>query len=242
MLQLGRKLILNRRKAIKNATSTACHAPIRDRSRQNNVMSISLGVTSILIVVVRIIFKKFFSATQTLGQDDKVIVAILVLRIACTIYGVQGLDAHGLGRDTWTLDQKQLASFVGYFYGMELFYIAEMSLIKLSLSLFYLHIFSGLAIQRLLFGTAIFNALFGIAFIIAAIFQCTPISYYWTQYLEHSTGHCVNINLIGWTNAAINVVVDIWMIALPLSQFRVLKLHWKKKALGVVTMFLTGTL
>ena len=39
----------------------------------------------------------------------------------------------------------------------------------------------------------------------------------------------------------VSVVIDVWMIAIPLSQIRKLELHWKKKV-GAAIMFLTGTL
>ena len=51
----------------------------------------------------------------------------------------------------------------------------------------------------------------------------------------------LNKNAIGWANAAISVALDLWMIAIPLWQIRSLNLHWKKK-IGVVIMFLVGTL
>lgn len=204
-------------------------------------MSISLGTITVFFVLVRVIFKRFFSTTQTLGSDDKVILGTLALRISCTIINVRGMAAHGLGKDVWKLLPEELVTFAEFLYVMEVLYLAELSLIKLSLSLFYLNIFPGATIRRLLWGTAIFNILFGVTFVTTAIFQCTPVSYFWTQYEEHSSGRCININAFGWTNAAVSVAIDIWMIAIPLSQVGSLNLHWKKKV-GVIIMFLTGTL
>ena len=117
-----------------------------------------------------------------------------------------------------------------------------MSLIKLSLSLFYLYIFPGTRTRRLLIGTSIFNVIFGFTFVTTAIFQCSPVHHYWTQYVDAtSRGRCININLFAWINAALAIAVDVWMIAIPLSQIKKLELHWKKK-IGVAIMFLIGTL
>lgn len=193
------------------------------------------------MVLARIIFKQFFSAAQALALDDKVILGTVAVRIVGTVLNVEGLSAHGLGKDVWTISPETLTTFVMYFYIMEILYFAEVCLIKLSLTLFYLNIFPGKGIRRLLWGTAIFNVIYGVAFVLTAIFQCTPISYYWTQYFGTTPGHCVNINAFGWVNAAISIAVDVWMIALPLNQIRKLKLHWNKK-IGVTIMFLIGTL
>lgn len=226
--------------ATKNITSTACNAPIRDKSSQYSAMSISFGVITVLIGLVRIIYKKFIKATKTLSPDDWVIIIALALRIPGIIINVQGLARHGLGRDVWTVG-PELVTFAQFFFVEEVMYFIELSLIKLALSLFFFYIFPSKLIRRLLLGTTIFNALYGGAFVIAAIFQCTPISYFWTKEFTPSNGHCINLNVFGWVHAAISIVLDVWLIAIPLSQIPALKLHWKKKV-GVIIMFLVGTL
>jgi hypothetical protein len=51
----------------------------------------------------------------------------------------------------------------------------------------------------------------------------------------------LNVNSLGWTNAAISILLDAWMLGLPMSQLVALQLHWKKK-IGVGMMFVVGTL
>jgi hypothetical protein len=106
---------------------------------------------------------------------------------------------------------------------------------------FYLKIFPGPDIRRLLWGTIVFDVIFGLAFLITAIFQCTPISYNWTSWRGEGGGTCINITALAWSNAGISIAVDIWMLALPLFQLRKLQLNWKKK-IGVAMMFFVGTL
>lgn len=205
-------------------------------------MNITMGVVTALLVVIRLVFKKFFSYRQELGADDWAILATVIIGIPCTIINKVGLTANGLGRDVWTISIDELTRFIMFFYIMEVFYLAEMSIIKLSLLLFYLCIFPGSTIRRLLIGTAVFNVIFGFTFVTTGIFQCTPVSRYWTQYVDRDApGHCININLFAWIHASLNIGLDVWMIALPLSQIKRLELHWKKK-IGVTFMFLLGTL
>lgn len=226
----------------KNMTQTACDAPVRDKSHQYYTMSIVLGVLAIALVLVRVAFKQFWSSRRSLGPDDKIILLTIVLRISGTVLNVKGLADHGLGRDVWTMSVGELTTFVMWLYIMEVLYLAELSMLKLSLSAFYLCVFPGAGVRRLLWGICILNVLFGVVFVTTAIFQCTPIHYWWTQYGETpGAGHCININAMGWSNATISVLIDILMIAIPLSQITKLQLHWKKKV-GVIIMFLTGTL
>ncbi len=226
----------------KNATQTGCGAPVRDKTQQYYTMSIILGVLAVLLVLVRVAFKQFWSSSRSLGPDDKIILLTVVLRISGTVLNIEGLAAHGLGKDVWTMSVGELSTFVMWLYIMEVLYLAELSLLKLSLSAFYLCVFPGTGIRRLLWGICILNVLFGVVFVTAAIFQCSPIHYWWTQYEEnHGEGRCININAMGWSNATISVVIDVLMIAIPLSQITKLQLHWRKKV-GVIIMFLTGTL
>ncbi|KAG6035059.1 hypothetical protein E4U41_006266 [Claviceps citrina] len=225
----------------KNLTETACNRPVRDRGGQYDALNISMGIITILLVIVRLAYKRFWSYRRELAYDDWAILSVLVLGIPCTAVNSIGLTGHGLGRDVWTIPPSTLTLFVEYFFVVEIFYVAEMALIKLSLSLFYLPIFPGTTIHRLLMANCILNAGLGVIFVLIAIFSCTPVSRYWTQYLDNnSTGYCIDLNLIAWLHSSFNIVLDVLMIALPLSQIKGLNMHWKKKV-GVVLMFLMGT-
>ncbi|GAB0135218.1 hypothetical protein EsDP_00003564 [Epichloe bromicola] len=225
----------------KNVTETVCNRPIRDKRGRYDAMNYSTNTIAAMVVIVRLVYKQFWSYRRQLGYDDWVILFALIIGIACSIINKVGLTAHGLGKDVWTIPPSQITVFVEYFFIIEILYLAEMAVVKLSLSLFYLGIFPGDTIRRLLTGTCILNVIFGVVFVTTGIFSCTPVSRYWTQHVEKdSTGHCINLNLFAWLHGICNIVLDVWMIALPLSQIKGLELHWKKKV-GVVFMFFLGT-
>ncbi|KAG5985953.1 hypothetical protein E4U43_005782 [Claviceps pusilla] len=228
-------------KVTKNLTESVCNRPIRDKSGQYDAMNLSMGVITAFIVIVRLLYKQFWSYQRKLAYDDWAIMWTVILGIPCTVINTAGLTAHGLGRDVWTIPPATLTLFVEYFFIIEVIYLAEMAIVKLSLSLFYLAIFPGKTIRRLLIATCVLNVLYGVAFVTTGIFACTPVSRYWTQYVEKdSAGYCINLNLFAWVHGAFNIVLDVWMIALPLSQVKSFQMHWKKK-FGVIIMFLMGT-
>ncbi|RFU28030.1 hypothetical protein B7463_g8306, partial [Scytalidium lignicola] len=222
----------------KNVTDTTCDAPIRNRSRPYYALSISFGTISAAIVLVRL-FSKFFTHSE-FGFDDYFIVLTIGTGIPSDVLTAHGIISNGLGRDIWTLTPKQITDFVRSFYAMEILYFSQVALLKLSLLCFYLRIFPGPKIRRLLWTTIIFDLCFGTVFVLAAIFQCRPISYYWKNWDGEHQGTCLNANGLGWSNAAISILLDVWMLGLPLSQLPALQLHWKKK-LGVTMMFVVGT-
>ncbi|WZH50398.1 CFEM domain-containing protein [Fusarium acuminatum] len=189
------------------------------------------------------------------GLDDLFTVLSFCCCVPSVAMTIQGTASHGLGRDIWTLDFDGITAFGFFFYLVGVFYFPLVSLLKMAVLFFYLRIFLGLA-HKLLWGTIIFNAVYGIIFTFLGVFQCTPISYFWTKWdgehegtwyiklprtpLSSSDIFSLNINAITWANAAISIALDIWMLAIPLGCLRSLKLHWKKK-IGVAAMFIVGT-
>ncbi|KAF6809471.1 CFEM domain-containing protein [Colletotrichum musicola] len=224
----------------KNITQTTCGAPIRDRTGVYNTISITMGCLSGVFVVLRLVHK-VFATMGDLGMDDWFILITLGSGIPGTVINTHGFATNGLGKDIWTVPFDKITNFGYWFFVMEPMYFAQVTLLKMSLLFFYMRIFSHNKLcKKLIWGTIAFNAVFGVTFIFVAIFQCQPISFYWTKWdLEH-TGTCLDINGIAWANAGISIVLDFWMLALPLSQVKGLNLHWKKK-IGVAMMFVVGT-
>ncbi|KAM0258696.1 hypothetical protein ACHAQJ_003704 [Trichoderma viride] len=225
----------------KNLTETACSRPVRDISGQYSAMSIVSGVFTVIIVAIRLLFRRLLSSNGKIGADDWIIFVAGIVCIGGIVVNQIGLVGHGIGKDIWTLPAIELPAFARYFFIMEIIYLIQMPLIKLSLSLFYLYVFPGTGIRRLLMGTAIFNVVCGIAFVVTAMVQCIPLDYYWTQYYDFPPeGTCIDLSKFAWANAGMSLAVDLWMIILPLWQVRKLNLHWKKK-IGVIVMFIMGT-
>lgn len=197
-------------------------------------------VTGVLVIM-RLIFKKFFSYQRVMRSDDWVILVSILVGLPCTVLNTVGLTHYGLGKDVWTLKPAGIAEFARYFFIQQILYLFLMTSIKISLLCFYLTIFPGKTTRLLLWITVAVCLSFGVSFIFISIFQCTPTRFYWMQYIQEEDGKCLNINLLGWINGAMSVGIDVWMIGIPLSQIKKLELHWKKK-IGAAIMFLTGTL
>ncbi|KAJ4390957.1 hypothetical protein N0V93_004556 [Gnomoniopsis smithogilvyi] len=175
-----------------------------------------------------------------LGMDDWFIIGCILVGTTGTIMTSLGTIANGLGKDIWTLTPYQITSFGYWFYHMEWTYFMELFLLKMSLLFFYLRIFPAKGVRMLLWGTIFYNIAWGIAFVLVAIFQCQPISFYWTKWDGVGSGTCLDTNAIGWANGVSSIVLDVWMLAIPMAQLRTLQLHFKKK-IGVAIMFCTGT-
>lgn len=176
-----------------------------------------------------------------LGMDDWFCLLSTLVGVPCTAIACHGLAPNGLGRDVWTLPFDTITRFGRFFYIMEVFYFAMVTLLKTTFLFFYLRIFRTVGTRRILWATQIINALFGVAFVFAAAFQCSPVSYFWTKWDGEHEGKCININALAWANAIVSIILDFWMLAIPLSKLPKLQLHWKRKV-GVALMFCVGAL
>ena len=199
-----------------------------------------MAIIAVVFVIVRFCYNIFVLKVE-LRLDDWLLLATMLSCLPSAFISVYGLAANGLGKDIWVLSATEITNVLFYFYLMAWMYFMEATLVKLTIISFYLRIFPARPTRRLLWGTFIFTTLFGLAYIIASLFQCRPIYYFWTKWDGLHDGHCLDINAVAWSNAAINIALDLWVLAIPLWELRTLQLHWKKK-IGVALMFCVGTL
>ena len=180
-------------------------------------------------------------SVRDFGWDDYAIAAAVITSVSAVVIIDRGLLPNGLGVDVWTVPFDRITDFVLYIYIVVILYFLLITLIKLTLLFFFLRIFQKPVMRRLLWATIIFNVLWGFASALASAFECQPVSSYWMSWDNERPGKCVNINALAWSNAIVSIVLDVWMLALPLYEVFQLQLSWRKK-IGVFMMFFVGTL
>lgn len=218
-----------------------CNEPVRNKSLQYKVISLAMTTVACATVTTRILYK--FSTKIGLGLGDWFIVVVLLCCVPSAVINDIMLADQGLGQDIWTLRPEQITQFAAGFWAITLLYFTEVFMLKLCLLFFYLRIFPTRGMRRLLWATIVVNVLYGAAFVLAAVFQCTPISDNWLGWKSGGGkgGNCVDRSAIAWSHAVISIALDIWMLLLPISGLRKLNMSWQKK-LAVSLMFLVGTL
>ncbi|KNG50504.1 cfem domain-containing protein [Stemphylium lycopersici] len=229
----------NQYEATRNISLTNCGAPVRHRGEHYVMLSNTMVCIAAIFVAIRFAFKAMVSRVD-FGYDDWCVLATLITAVPSAIITVFGTVKNGLGQDLWTLTPTEITQMLQYFYIMAWLYFLQLTLLKITLLFFYIRVFPGKDVQRLLWGTIIFTVLWGAVFIIVAMFQCRPIHYFWTKWDGMQKGTCLEINAITASNAAISIALDFWILGVPLWQLWGLRLHWKKKV-GVALMFCVGT-
>lgn len=223
-----------------NDTIGQCGNPLIDTDQSLVIISYSLAGFTVIFVVLRFICKRTIPKLAV-SLDDWLTLAALLFIIPSAFIIDYGLDRNGLGRDIWTLTPDEITSVLMYFHILTWIYFLSITLIKLAIISFYLQIFPSQNTRQVLWITFSFTAAWGTSFVLVAIFQCHPVQYFWTGWDGMHKGSCRNANAIAWSNAASNISLDLWILAIPLWKLRKLHLHWKKK-IGVSCMLFVGTL
>jgi hypothetical protein len=176
-----------------------------------------------------------------LGMDDWFALMTTAILFLSNVTTVSGMIIIGLGRDISELNLNRAYDFVRLLLGFNILYYLPVALGKLCFLFFYRRIFRTIGVKRVLHGTALFTALYGLGFIFSTIFQCKPMSFQWTHLDGSHGGWCPNPRIIPVADAIVSIVLDVVIMAIPLWQIRILQLEWKK-TMQLGAMFCIGML
>ncbi|KAI2835595.1 hypothetical protein CBS115988_2031 [Aspergillus niger] len=241
----------------KNVTSTACGAPVRDRTKAVSYAGVIGLVIACIAFILRIV-ARFKCLGGTFGMDDLTMGLTMCLVIPLSALSVVLADT-GLGKDMWTLPFENVTrilyvSFPCYpsvrgkadilehykiYFWDELLYLSILPMTKISICCFYLRIFPARNFRSLTYIVIGLNIAYLLAFVLVSIFQCRPIQGAWLHWDGEGNYKCNHINAQGWASAIINMLLDLIVMILPLKQLYELQLSIKKKAF-VMCMFSLG--
>ncbi|KLU85894.1 hypothetical protein MAPG_04914 [Magnaporthiopsis poae ATCC 64411] len=234
-------------------TKIACGYPVRDLGRQYTIQQYVFMTLSGLAVVLRLLSKILpggdSGQSATLGVDDLCVALAYVFLVPTIHINAALMVGAGLGRDIWTLSLAQLRVYGYYFYLSEPLYFVVTGLVRLAFLAFFLRVFGTKGTACTIFKrwsfamvvkvTIVLSLMAMVAFTIAVVFQCTPISYFWKRFDGVSRGTCINSVLLINLNSALSIFMDLWILYLPLSQISLLNMPRRRK-LQLALMFSVG--
>ncbi|EWZ90780.1 hypothetical protein BFJ68_g9091 [Fusarium oxysporum] len=214
-----------------------CGRPELDND--HNIRGINYTILGIAVfsIVLRTVTKSYRFSQW--GADDYLIIAAsLFTGVQCIIMGL--MTFAGLGRNIWTLDDSTITTFHIYLLVVQYAYVLSLCLIKLSILYFFLRTFPDPTFRLIIKYTIAFNIVTTIIVTICGALQRQPIHLLWDGWKEYPPrGITLNIPAIIFFHAGVNIALDVWMFALPLTQLYSLGLQPKKKA-GVMVIFGVG--
>jgi hypothetical protein len=120
-------------------------------------------------------------------------------------------------------------------------YISSLCFAKIAILFFYLGLFPLRWFQIAAYTAITLTAMYNITFVFALVFQCVPVHGAWTAWDGTFRGKCIDLNLMWWLAAALNIAFDIAVMGLPFWPLWKLQMSMKKK-IQVGLMFSVGFL
>ncbi|KAI9694169.1 MAG: hypothetical protein M1822_003440 [Bathelium mastoideum] len=195
----------------------------------------AIGITCIAIFL-RLLARKV--QKLALGWDDYTIFLGAILTILTAGLWARGVQ-YGYGRHLLTLEPNEIVEYSKVNFAIYQTYGTALTLIKISVLLFYVRIFDTRQFRLRVYIVGALVIAWFFANMFTAIFQCNPIKKAWLATLPY--GHCINpLTYIEGAHGA-NIVLDVIILALPVSGVWRLQMSMSRK-IGVAGIFLLGGL
>ncbi|KAK4496930.1 hypothetical protein PRZ48_011379 [Zasmidium cellare] len=227
--------------AATNYNQAACGIPLRDDSSITKKVTWTLFTTALISVTGRFVYRNPRMKGSGYGFDDWILLlAMTIMTPQQALLSVM-LD-QGLGRDIWTLQPSTITRILYYFWISEYFYNLVMCMLKISILLMYLRIWTVIDSDVARFRLVCFILLgvlsaTAITMSIVVTFQCTPIDYFWNRWDGAHKGHCINTNAMIYAGAGLNISYDLSVYLLPIPRLFKMQMSTRKKW-GIAVIFL----
>ncbi|KAF1845979.1 uncharacterized protein K460DRAFT_312988 [Cucurbitaria berberidis CBS 394.84] len=202
-----------------------------------------LWLTSVLAVVIAALFVaarlgQRLTKRSGFGMDDYMIIVALICSGLLSLTECQAV-VYGYGRHWTSLPHDSRMTARKWFYGANIMYKVVLMFNKISVVCLYYRIFSVSTryfriVCHVMNGWIISS---GLAFIIATVFQCTPVAAFWDRSIP---GFKCFKNEPWWISyATTQITTDFMLLAMPIRQILLLSMGRAEK-LGICLVFGTG--
>ncbi|KAK3688749.1 hypothetical protein B0T22DRAFT_161514 [Podospora appendiculata] len=202
------------------------------------VAAISVSITWV-IVLLRCFTRLYI--VKAFGCDDKLMVLAMVLYTAFGVFAT--LSARS--RTGTLLDQLTNAEYrrvAVYLWICFWFYFFIMAIAKVSIACFLLRLTRVRAHRLVIKGTVVGAAVFGMATMGVAVFQCRPVNYFWDKTIS---GTCLDPRLYAKISLIINGIAsltsDLVLALTPAWIMAGLQMKWTTK-IGLILLMSLGCL
>lgn len=121
---------------------------------------------------------------------------------------------------------------------MQVAFPVVVSLIKIAIVAFYMNIFPSLRFRKACWYLIAFISAGALATLLAGVFSCRPVAYFWNKDLN---GSCYSELVINGVGAGLGIAQDILLVVLPAFQAGQVQIK-KRQKIYVIGMFVLGGL
>ena len=212
-----------------------------------STIAISALVIALAIIFVALRFYVRISTKSGIGWDEILLLASVITTIltAILVLWATAIDPHGVWASEAVDPSYQFVAmdvfYVKLTFAASVLYFTIAGSTKLSILFMYNRIFSvRKSFKNQLYAASFMVLGWWIGCTVATLTDCIPLKYTWINALDDPR-YCFDFNIFWMAAGAVEVIIDIVILSLPVHAVLGLQLSWRKKA-TVAAIFLLGGL
>ncbi|KAF7587861.1 hypothetical protein BBP40_006630 [Aspergillus hancockii] len=173
-----------------------------------------------------------------IGVDDWLIIASWFVFLGFCSNILVGVYTTGGGQvyTDASVAQKKFIQYMQSEYAIPPLYAIDVTLVKMSILVFYRRLFPTAPFQRINVGVIIFCIIWFVVAIIGDILYCIPVRQFWDATAH---GSCFNFPIYFLAMELVDLLLDVVIIGLPMKTILGLQLSLRKR-LALLGVFLLG--
>ncbi|RTE73803.1 hypothetical protein BHE90_011763 [Fusarium euwallaceae] len=198
---------------------------IENRGPELTAVCATFTTTAVIAVALRCYVR--LRIVRNFGLDDWAMVGALISFLILIVFTLLGVR-YGTGRHNVDLEASDAMLAMKFWWHCYLWYCITMITCKISIGLFLLRI----AVRRvdiyIIYSAMAVTVLTCVAFFFITLFQCNPISFFWTR---QPPGSCIDVDVIitiTYIYSSFSVLCDFTFALLPISM--ILKLNMNRRS------------
>ncbi|KAK4197984.1 hypothetical protein QBC40DRAFT_179759 [Triangularia verruculosa] len=180
---------------------------------------------------------------KAFGVDDWLMAAAMTTFAAYCSFSITGVT-YGTGQHIEDLPPENNATAKKWWWCCYLAYSATMILSKLSIAYFLLRVTINRVHRWIIYFSAIITVASCAVFFFVSLFQCHPVSYFWTRHMDPDGGTCINFQVVialAYLFSAMSIMSDFTFALLPAWIVSHLNMRPRTKA-ALITLMGMGCL
>ncbi|KAF2102286.1 hypothetical protein NA57DRAFT_54204 [Rhizodiscina lignyota] len=182
---------------------------------RNVLIVVSTVMTAVATIVYFVRLSARYFIVKQIGIDDIMMGVAVAITCGYLAEIYIAWASYGLGKHGTELSLNQMVGILKMTLAIETTYYGIVNAIKASILLLYLRIAITSFFKRACLWTLAFVACFFLASEVATLAQCVPLNKAW-DLTGTVKGNCINTTAFFYSTSGIHIVLDCWLIALPI--------------------------
>lgn len=200
-------------------------------------VAVALTAFSAVVVILRMYTRAFI--VRNIGRDDYTMLGALIV-VMGYLTAIFVIRVNGMGFSGHVLTPEQMVNQLQTTVAIEIMYYFAINAIKVSILLFYLRIAAAKRFELSCKATLYFLIVFCVVCIVCCLVQCIPLHKMW-DFTGMVQGRCINTTALFYTTSAVNILVDIWILVLPIKTLLKVQRPTREK-FALVAIFSLGVI